>query len=235
MERVKPLILHFDDVYFYQNKLRSIGKDVDLREISGIRYLCLLESLEELDRKIPKYRSFITFIGSGDFHYITYLLLRRIKESFNLLVIDNHLDIKETFDGFISCGSWLRNVFNITYLRYVFYLSLEFIDDSGQVIKVGKDLKELSLYIKMGIPFYISIDKDILNKSIIETNWEQGYLSLEELFRILLYIPIDNIISIDICGEPKPDPFNPYIKKSEEINLMIVKMFFERKSRRIPA
>ncbi len=235
MERLKPLILHFDDVYFYQNRLRSIGKEIDLREISGIRYLCPIERLEEIDRKIPKYRSFITFIGSGDFHYITYLLLRRIREPFNLLVIDNHLDMKETFDGFISCGSWLRNVLNNTYLRYVFYLSLEFIDDSDRVIKVGKDLEELSLYIKMGIPFYISIDKDILNNSIIETNWEQGHLSLDELYKILLHIAIDNILGIDICGEPKPDPFNPYIKKSEEINLKIVSMFLERKDRRIPA
>lgn len=208
---------------------------MDLREISGIRYLCPLEKLEELDRKIPKYRSFITFIGSGDFHYITYLLLRRIKESFNLLVIDNHLDIKETFDGFISCGSWLRNVFNNTYLRYIFYISPGVINASSRVIRVGKDLEELSLYVKMDVPFYISIDKDILNNSIIETNWEQGHLSLEELFRILSYIPIDNIVGVDICGEPRPEPFNPYIRKSEEINLKIVSMFLERKDKRISA
>ncbi|MCX7795984.1 MAG: arginase family protein [bacterium] len=231
---MRPLILHFDDVYLYQRRLRSIGEELDLREVEGIRYLCPLEKLEELDRRIPRYRSSIAFIGSGDFHYITYLFLRRIREPFNLLLIDNHLDINGTFDGFISCGSWLKDALNNRHLRYVFYIG-PYVNNSKRIIRVGKDLEELSLSVRMGIPFYISIDKDILDSSIIETNWEQGHLTLEELFRILSYIPIDRIIGIDICGEPRPDPFSPYLKKSEEINLKIVDIFFRRKDRRILA
>ncbi|MBC7319457.1 hypothetical protein H5T89_02330 [bacterium] len=235
MERPKLLVLHFDDVYFYQRKLRSIGDEIDLRGIDGIRYLCPLEKLEELDSKIPRYGRTIAFIGSGDFHYITYLFLRRVKEPFNLLIIDNHLDMKETFDGFISCGSWLRNALSNDYLRYVFYLGPDVFDSSRRIVKVGEGLEELSLSIKIGTPFYISIDKDILNKSIIETNWEQGYLSLEDLFRVLSYIPANNIIGIDICGEPRPDPFSSKLRKSEEINLKIISIFCERRDKRILA
>lgn len=235
MERLKPLVLHFDDVYLYQRRLRSIGEEIDLRGIGGIRYLCPLERLEELDRKIPSYEKSIVFIGSGDFHYITYLLLRRIKEPFNLLLIDNHLDIKETFDGFISCGSWLRSILSDEYLKHVFYLGSDITDGFRKIIKINGDFEELLLLIRMKIPFYISIDKDILSKSTVETNWEQGYLNLEELFKILSYIPIDNIIGIDVCGEPRPNPFDPNLKKSEEINLKIISIFYDAGDRRILA
>lgn len=235
MERPKILVLHFDDVYLYQRMLRSIGDEIDLRGIDGIRYLCPLERLEELDIKIPRYERTVAFLGSGDFHYITYLFLRRIKVPFNLLIIDNHLDIRKTFDGFISCGSWLRDALSIDYLRSVFYLGPDISDNSRRIVKVREGLEELLLSTKVGLPFYISIDKDALSESVIETNWEQGCLTLEDIFRALSYIPPDNIIGMDICGEPRPNPFNPHLKKSEEINIKIISILYERKDKRILA
>lgn len=235
MGNVQPLILHFDDIYFYQKTLRSIGREVDLRGMSGIRYLCSVEKLYELEDKIPNYKKSITFIGSGDFHYVTYLFLRRINRYFNLLVIDNHLDIKETFEDFISCGSWLKDALNLKHLRYVFYIGPDTIGSSNKIIRLDEDLKQLPLLNRVGSPIYISIDKDIISSSFLETNWEQGYLSVDDLLEILSYISASNIIGVDICGEPRPNPFDSSIKKSEEINLKLINLFYEREDKRILA
>ncbi|MGC8971651.1 MAG: hypothetical protein ACP5K2_05570 [bacterium] len=232
---VRPLILHFDDIYFYQKILRSIGKEVDLRGISGVRYLCSMEKLYELEDKIPNYGKSITFIGSGDFHYVTYILLRRINEYFNLLLIDNHLDIRETFDGFISCGSWLKDALNLKYLGYVFYIGSDTIEGSDRIIRIGENLKQLPFLKKVESPIYISVDKDIINNSFLETNWEQGCLSVDNLLEILSYISAFNIIGIDICGEPRPNPFDPSIRRSEEINLKLINLFYEKEDKRILA
>src|SRR4051812_2558794 len=34
----------------------------------------------------------LSFIGSGDFHHVSLALLRRLREPFNLLILDNHPD-----------------------------------------------------------------------------------------------------------------------------------------------
>jgi len=234
MGNIQPLILHFDDIYFYQKALRHTGREVDLRGMSGVRYLCSIERLCELEDKIPTYKRSITFIGSGDFHYVTYIFLRRINEHFNLLLIDNHLDIRETFDGFISCGSWLKDALNLKYLRYVFYIGPDIIDVPERIIKVD-DPTRLSILNKIESLLYISIDKDIISNSFLETNWEQGYLNVDDLLEILSYISASNIIGIDICGEPRPNPFDPSIRKSEEINLKLLNLFYEREDKRILA
>jgi hypothetical protein len=235
MDKFYPLILHFDDVYLYQRRLRAIGREIDLRGMSGIRYLCPLERIEILDARIPYYKKAITFLGSGDFHYITYILLRRIDEPFNLLLLDNHLDIKETFSGFISCGSWLKNTLEIETLRYVFYIGSGITDGYDRIIKVDSNLEQLSLALRTGIPLYISIDKDVLNNSSVETNWDQGYLDLDELLEILSSIPISIIIGVDVCGEPRPNPFDSIVRKSEEVNLRLISLFYGRKDKRIIA
>ena len=235
MDKFYPLILHFDDVYLYQRRLRATGREIDLRGMSGIRYLCPIERLEILDARIPYHKRAITFLGSGDFHYVTYILLRRIDEPFNLLLLDNHLDIKETFNGFISCGSWLKNAFDIEYLRYIFYIGSGITDGYDRIIRVSSNLEQLSLAVRTGIPLYISIDKDVLSTSSVETNWDQGYLDIDELLKILSSIPTSIIIGIDVCGEPRPNPFDPIIKKNEEVNLKIISLFYEKKDKRIIA
>lgn len=221
MRDISLLILHFDDVYLYQYRLRSLGVEVDLRDLGGIRYLCSKRRLSLLEDKILPYNSFITFIGSGDFHYITYLFLRKIDTPFNLLLIDRHLDYRKTFDGFISCGSWLRDAVRLRYLKNVFYLGPDGIELEDKVIRFDRRFFRHS---NRDLPFYISIDKDILDASYLETNWDQGDLTIEELLDTISSIPTDRIIGIDICGEPSFNPFNPEIKRSEEINLEILRV-----------
>ncbi len=232
MRDISLLILHFDNVYLYQHRLRSLGVEVDLRDLREVRYLCPKERLGELESRILNHNSHITFIGRGDFHYITYLFLKRIDRYFNLLLIDRHLDYKETFDGFISCGSWLRDAINLRHLKNIFYIGLDKIEQKDKIISFDRNLFR---FYTEDVPFYISIDKDILSNTYLETNWDQGNLTVEELLDILSFIPTNRIIGIDICGEPNFNPFSPEIKKSEEINLEILKVIRRGKDKKVSA
>ena len=54
----------------------------------------------------------------------------------------------------------------------------------------------------MDIPFYISVDKDVLDKTYAVTNWNQGKMSLATLETLLhLFLVKGEVIGVDICGE----------------------------------
>ena len=63
---------------------------------------------------------YVTFYGSGDFHHVTLALLRRIREPFNLLVLDKHPDWMRGIP-FLHCGTWLRHALRLPHLRRVFH------------------------------------------------------------------------------------------------------------------
>jgi hypothetical protein len=61
----------------------------------------------------------VTFYGSGDFHHVTLALLSRIREPFNLLVLDKHPDWMRGIP-FLHCGTWLRHAMRLKNLRRAF-------------------------------------------------------------------------------------------------------------------
>jgi hypothetical protein len=62
-----------------------------------------------------------TFYGSGDFHHVSLALLRRLREPFNLLVIDNHPDWMRGLP-FLHCGTWLHHAARLPHVRRVFHV-----------------------------------------------------------------------------------------------------------------
>jgi hypothetical protein len=70
----------------------------------------------EHDRTPP-----ITFLGSGDFHHVSLAMVRRLREPFNLLVIDNHPDWMCGVP-FLHCGTWLRHASLLPLARRVFHV-----------------------------------------------------------------------------------------------------------------
>ncbi len=203
------LILHLDDTYFYQRKLRKRATmEIDLRFLKEKKLMCQLDKLKFMEKKIPINKSLISFIGKGDYHYFSFIFLKLINEPFVLLVIDNHLDMRYSKDNFIRCDSWIYNAGLLNNLKQIFYINSSNIDNIPEIM----------------IPVYISIDKDIIDRKYLKTNWTQGNLSPDQLFEFLSKIQSKNkIIGVDICGEPE---FNiEEIRKSEEINLSIVDIF----------
>jgi hypothetical protein len=63
----------------------------------------------------------LTWYGSGDFHHVTLALLRRLRQPFNLLVLDNHPDWMRLVP-FLHCGTWLAHAARLPLLQRVFHV-----------------------------------------------------------------------------------------------------------------
>jgi hypothetical protein len=62
--------------------------------------------------------------GSGDFHHVTLALIARIREPFNLVVLDKHPDWMRGIP-FLHCGTWLRHALRLPRLQRVFHVGGE--------------------------------------------------------------------------------------------------------------
>ena len=81
---------------------------VDAREVGpSLRFLTSHRAIERFYEKFGE--SFRPFIlsGSGDFHHLTAVFIRRLKEPFVILSFDNHPDW-DIRPPFWSCGAWVN-------------------------------------------------------------------------------------------------------------------------------
>ena len=216
-------ILHNEETYNYQKSLSKTGQNIDLRNIQGKKLMCSFQTLEKIEKKIPFKNRTIAFLGKGDYHYFTYLFLKRIKKPFTLVVFDNHLDNQPAFDkNFISCGSWINNALNLKFLEKIIVIKPETEFSNNKNLKIiGFEPETLEKELTKSRNIYISIDKDILDEKHLKTNWDGGDFSPQMVLKMLENIPEEKIIGADICGEP--DENNIFeIQKSERINLMLL-------------
>ena len=99
-----------------------------------IRLACDFGSFDRfrgwLDGAMPSDGPCLTFYGSGDFHHLTLALLARIREPFNLLVLDKHPDWMRGIP-FLHCGTWLRHALRLPNLRRAFLCGGETDFDNG--------------------------------------------------------------------------------------------------------
>jgi hypothetical protein len=72
----------------------------------------------------------LTFIGSGDFHHVSLALVRRIKDPFNLLVIDNHPDWMRGIP-ILHCGTWLWQACRLMNVRRIYHVGGDVDFDNG--------------------------------------------------------------------------------------------------------
>ena len=142
---------------------------------------------------------------------------------------------KPVFPGLMSCGSWIRDVLlRNSHCRAVLIIGPEraqagiierelqslVVDDqsprSSAPVRVscfteddildGRAARELPHILdELRLPVYISIDKDVLSRKVLHTNWDQGIMTEAELHRELGRFTTDpeiHILGADICGEP---------------------------------
>ncbi|MGN6478672.1 hypothetical protein [Luteibacter sp.] len=107
----QPIVLDLDG---------SVGELPDrlvlpLREHEeGVRFGCSLGKLRRLgltlDASLPRQHGTV-FLGSGDFHHLTWPLVARVRgeQAFQVVVLDNHPD-NMRFPFGVHCGSWVRRV-----------------------------------------------------------------------------------------------------------------------------
>lgn len=142
---------------------------------------------------------------------------------------------KPVFPGLMSCGSWIRDVLlRNSHCRAVLIIGPEcaqadiierelqslvaedqpprssaparlccFTEDD---ILDGRAARELPHILDaLHLPVYISIDKDVLSRKVLRTNWDQGIMTEAEFRHELDRFTMDpdiHILGVDICGEP---------------------------------
>ena len=103
-------ILNFDDSITSQHKLISEynSEIINLKDmVSEARFWIKPKDKEEVKRRISGTKSdAITFLGSGDFHHISNILIDEFKEPISVISFDFHPDWN-TLLPVLSCGSWV--------------------------------------------------------------------------------------------------------------------------------
>jgi len=120
-----PLVLDFD---------RSVGAipDAHVVDLAGwqeaIRFGCSLRRFRavvaEIERRMPVDYGTV-FLGSGDYHHLTWPLVERIgtQAPFDVVVFDNHPD-NMRFPFGVHCGSWVRKVALLPQVAHVHVLGI---------------------------------------------------------------------------------------------------------------
>ena len=95
---------------------------------SSVRLACGHRSFRRFQNRLTQLAGsnrdtnpFLNFIGSGDFHHVSLALLRRLRGSCNLLVIDNHPDWMRGIP-FLHCGTWLYHAAQLPGVRRIFHV-----------------------------------------------------------------------------------------------------------------
>ena len=208
---------------------------IDCSDIQGCDLYCTTEAENEIIKRTGQYGiSGIHFIDSGNYHYISKINTDRIAYDFSLVLYDHHTDMqKPMLEGMTSCGDWAGQVLeqNKNLVQLILVGPTE--DDIKNIDLKNKDKlitfsqeelrnnrgREKFEKIKTDVPFYISIDKDILDKQYIETNWSQGHMKLGTLEHMLgIIIRNQKVLGIDICGECETDMPLPEYMEAEEKN-----------------
>ncbi|WP_274364747.1 arginase family protein [Paenibacillus thermotolerans] len=233
-------ILNFDQMFTQQIRLSERADEwIELADIGSTNMFCTHEALAEIHRRLSaRTAPGITFIGSGNYHYISYELLRSIDRPFSLVLFDNHTDAKpsDTLPGFLTCGSWVAEAAAaLPLLQQVVMVGVR----SGGIIDNPAVRSKTVLLPELDHPqqllsaitvddVYISVDKDVLDRADAVTDWDHGTMRLKQLIMSLHSLVVNkNVVGIDVCGELRVPPgeawrYADQVRLNEQANLAIL-------------
>jgi hypothetical protein len=127
-------VLDFDGSIPAQDRvLRMFNPEIfDLRSWGPrLRLACRWKRFYRLERKLDRlfgsrepFESWISLLGSGDFHHVALAFLRRVRRPFNLLVLDRQPDWLRGAP-MIHCGSWLNHAAQLPNVQRIFHVGGE--------------------------------------------------------------------------------------------------------------
>lgn len=243
--------LNFDQTLLEQKTLQKIPHHwLDLSDIPQTNGYCEQSAYDEIERRMKEQKiGPLVFIGNGNYHYVTAILLNQLKEPFSLVLFDHHSDMMDNDVPLLSCGSWVNHVLNTNpFLRKVLIIGVNETDYSSfsanhttnKVFMIREQkfsetplsqiIHETRMFLNGEKKIYISIDKDVLYKTESVTNWDQGSMSLVQLLFMLGQLASHfEICGMDVCGEYIGNWANLYdsiemehIKMNEIVNWSII-------------
>ena len=81
---------------------------IDCSDVSGTDMYCDSEAERMILERAGDSPEGIHLIDSGNYHYMTRLFTKLIKEPYELFFFDNHTDMKPAMFDMLSCGSWAK-------------------------------------------------------------------------------------------------------------------------------
>ncbi|WP_041818211.1 arginase family protein [Heyndrickxia coagulans] len=242
-------ILAFDETYDEQKRIQSFPHEtINLKHIRHTNLFCEKQALFQIETALDRRKQKgITFLGSGNYHYVTSLLLKKTPKPFTLVLFDNHPDMDDSFEQtLLSCGSWVSYALKTNPLlkRVVIIGPTSFKTHRRppQTVQIfpfnGRNLENRKRILS-AIPtdtVYISIDKDVLSPAFAETNWDQGRMGKQELLScISAILDQKQVFGIDICGETAVSPAERFLphafeisQKNDAMNAEILEVCLER-------
>jgi arginase family enzyme len=107
----KLRILNFDDSIVGQKSVckKYLPHIIELQDIGRTCRLWINQRTRQRLKSVldPKEKNAITFLGSGDFHHISSLLIEQFDKDFCVIIFDLHPDLDFLPPRF-SCGSWVN-------------------------------------------------------------------------------------------------------------------------------
>ncbi|MGB9790145.1 MAG: hypothetical protein ACPLTP_05890 [Thermotoga caldifontis] len=202
MPRGDVVLLDFEGVYFFQPELLQKATHIDLRHLKSVKYMCDESTLERVAENM-KCRAFISFLGDSAYHHFSYIFLTQIDTNFELVVLDNHRDDMKKTSPLITCDNWIRKAKRLENL---------------EAVHIVRKMDQLPRHFEH--PIYLSIDKDVLSDRFLKLGWDQGTMTLDELFESVEFLCENfTVVGVDISGEPR-DLFE--MERSEQINLRLL-------------
>lgn len=213
----RNLLVDFTHIYQPTKPIQKDFAHLDMSDMHSVKMYLSDESKRELRKRLARYPiSGIHFIDSGDYHYVTEFFVERIHQPFSLILFDHHNDMQpSSLANITTCGSWalevlLKNQFLVQLI--LIGTSQHHIDEipvhSSKLITLSEEeicdgkLSEKLKKICHQVPFYISIDKDVLSQRYALTNWSQGHMRITTLYHFLdLIFQNEKVIGVDIAGE----------------------------------
>ena len=220
-----------------------------------LRFACHKRVLKRLSlelRPVLACRPPVIFLGSGDFHHLTFPLIEELEtlhRPIQVVVFDNHPD-NMLYPFGVHCGSWVWHVSRLPFVSRVHVAGITSSDvERGHVwenhlpaLRSGKVVywciqRELGGLRRAGVrqsssfssvtemlaaltdsvsssddPVYLSIDKDVLAFDVVQTNWDQGVMQLEELESALDTL-LPRLIGSDIVGDVSAYRYRSWFKR----------------------
>ncbi len=213
-QECRRVIMNFTGIY---DGLSS-DEVISFRDIEGTDGYCSDEAKEEIRKRISNLPcEGIHYLDSGNYHYLSQFWLEKIRQPFQLAMLDHHTDMQPSaLLPLTSCGNWLLETLDTNpYLRKVWligppeqsYLELS-PEDRKRVIYIDEEasntasIPELLKNFDSVLPVYLSVDKDVLSENVLSTNWDQGTMTLERIEEWIAYFAHHGqVIGLDLCGE----------------------------------
>lgn len=212
-------VMDFSKIYERESFYRKENIQwLDCTDIAGKNCFCTPTAKNQIKTRMKHCSPYgIHFIDSGNFHYVTQFWTDKLEQNFVLIVLDHHSDMQSSlFGNLLTCGSWILDVIDQNrFLQKVVLLGIAK-EQAAHIPKAYRsqlvciDQKEIHTnsfweamnHLQEKYPLYLSLDKDVLSEKVLNTNWSQGDMQLNELKKILHnLITHQTVLGMDVCGE----------------------------------